>query len=388
MVRVITVTSGAAGVGKTSICMHLAAQLARRGRRVCLLDADCGETNASLSLGLEPRHTLEDLILYGAALGDVLIRNCHGFDIVPGSASVDWIDELTAEQIQRLAACLSQLNDYDFLLIDSATSTARNALSFAQTSPEVVLVITPAPISLPDAYSLLKLLSAEHPGKRIHVIVNKSTNQIIGRYSYGSFREVAQFYLGMQLALLGVVGEDPDMQAALQRQQTRVNGDAQTTAARNIGSLADQLLADNVARPEADMQSFCNRFLQSVETDDAGQMSAAYVLEIPVSRKQKLRQQLKSLSSQVDDLIKEIERLRQAPEVRQRAVHKPVTETSIAALADDSEAVTLQGETFSIYSTQSSNGGRQYYAWHSPDDSTESSEAVNVTLNEYLGLKR
>ena len=101
-----------------------------------------------------------------------------------------------------------------------------------------------------------------------------------------------------------------------------------------------------------------------------------------------MRQQVESLSSQVDDLIKEIERLRQAPEVTQRAVHMPVTETSIAALTDDSEAVTLQGETFSIYSTQSSNGGRQYFAWHSPDDCTESSEAVNVTLNEYLGLKR
>ena len=267
MARVITVTSGTAGVGKTSICIHLAAQLARRGRRVCLLDADGGGANASLSLGLEPRHTLKDLILYGAALDDVLIRNCHGFDIVPGSASVDWIDALTPEQIQRLAACLSQLDDYDFLLIDSATSTARNALSFAQTSPEVVLVITPAPISLPDAYSLLKLLYSEHPSKHIHVIVNRSTNQIIGRYSYGSFREVAMFYLGMQLPLLGVVGEDKDMQTALHRQQARVNADSQTAAARNIGSLADQLLADNVDQPEADMQSFCNRYLKSLEKE-------------------------------------------------------------------------------------------------------------------------
>ena len=388
MARVITVTSGTAGVGKSSICIHLAAQLARRGRRVCLLDSDGGETNASLSLGLEPRHTLEDLILYGAALDDVLIRNCHGFDIVPGSASVDWIDELTPEHIQRLAACLSQLDDYDFLLIDSATSTARNALSFAQTSPEVVLVITPAPISLPDAYSLLKLLYSEYPSKHIHVVVNKSNNQIIGRYSYGSIREVAKFYLGMQLALLGVVGEDPDLQAALHRQQARVNTDAQTAAAGTISSLADQLLADNVAQSEAHIQIFCDRYLKSLEKAEAGQMSAAYVLEIPVSRKQKLRQQFESLSSQVDDLIKEIERLRQAPEVTQRAVHMPVTETSIAALMDDSEAVTLQEETFSIYSTQSSNGGRQYFAWHSPDDFTESSEAVNVTLNEYLGLKR
>ena len=360
MARVITVTSGAAGVGKTSICINLAAQLARRGQHVCLLDADGGAANAGLSLGLEPRHTLQDLILYGVALDEVLIRNCQGFDIVPGSPGSDWIEGLTSEQLHHLVAALRQLDDYDFVLIDSSTSTARNVLSFAQTSAEVILVITPAPISLPDAYSLLKLLSSECASKRIQVVVNMSTNHIIGRYSYGSFRGVAKLYLGMQLALLGVVSEDKDMPAVLHQQQSPDNADSQAPAARDIGSLADQLLLENAVLPERDMQSFCNRYLAAVEVKDAEQISAAQVLEISVGRKQKLRQQLEYLSSQVDDLIKEIERLRQAPEA--------VTETSIAARESDSEAVSLQGETFSIYSTQSSNGGRQYFAWHSLDD--------------------
>jgi len=382
MARVITVTSGTAGVGKTSICINLAAQLARRGQRVCLLDADGGAANAGLSLGLEPRHTLKDLILYGVAVDEVLIRNCQGFDIVPGSPGTDWIEGLTSEQLHHLAAALRQLDDYDFVLIDSSTSTARNVLSFAQTSPEVILVITPAPISLPDVYSLLKLLSSEYASKRIQVVVNMSTNHIIGRYSYGSFTGVAKFYLGMQLPLLGVVSEDKDMQAALHQRQSPDNADSQAAAARDIGSLADQLLLENAVLPERDMQSFCNRYLEAVEAKDADQISAAHVLEISVGRKQKLRQQLEYLSSQVDELIKEIERLRQAPEATSRTVIEAVTETSIAALASDSEAVTLQGETFSIYSTQSSNGGRQYFAWHSLDDCQELSEPANITLNE------
>ena len=382
MARVITVTSGTAGVGKTSICINLAAQLARRGRRVCLLDADDGGANVSLSLGLEPRHTLKDLILYGVALDDVLIRNCQGFDIVPGSSTTDWIDALTSEQLHHLAASLSQLDDYDFVLIDSSTSTASNVLSFAQTSPEVILVITPAPISVPDAYSLLKLLSSEHASKRIQVIVNRSTNHIIGRYSYGSFREVAMFYLGMQLPLLGVVSEEKNMQTALHQQQALVNADSQAAAARDIGSLADQLLVENADQPERDMQSFCNRYLKAVEAKDAEQISGAYVLKIPVGRKQKLRQQVESLSNQVDDLIKEIKRLREAPEATQHTVTGPDTETSIAALASDSETVTFQGETFSIYSTQSANAGRQYFAWHGLDDCPESSEAVNIAVKE------
>ena len=373
MARVITVTSGTAGVGKTSVCINLAAQLVRRGQRVCLLDADGGGANVSLSLGLEPRHTLKDLILYGMALDDVLIRNCQGFDILPGSSSTDWITALTSEQLHCLAASLSQLDDYDFVLIDSSTSTADTVLPFAQISPEVILVITPAPISLPDAYSLLKLLHSENTGNHIQVVVNKSINHTIGRYSYGSYREVAKFYLGMQLPLLGVVSEDKHMQAVLRDQQALVNGDSPVAAVRDIGSLADQLLVENTDLRERDMQSFCDRYLKAVEVIDTGQIAAAYVLELSVSRKQKLQQQLEYLSNQVDDLIQEIDRLRQAPEATQRTEPEPLTETPIAALASDSQAVTLRGETFPIYSMQNSNGGRQYFAWHSLDDCPETS---------------
>jgi len=382
MARVVTVTSGTAGVGKTSICIHLAAQLARRGRRVCLLDADGGGSNAGLSLGLEPRHTLKDLILYGVALDEVLIRNCQGFDMVPGSTSVDWLDELTSAQLHHLGASLSQLDGYDFVLIDSSTSTAHNALSFAQTSPEVILVITPAPISLPDAYSLLKLLTSEHPEKRIHIVVNKSINHTIGRYSYGSFRELAQFYLGMQLPLLGVVSEDQDLQTALRPQQTPVSADSQAAAAGNISSLADQLLSENADHPEGELHSFCTRYLKAIGVTESGQMSAEYVLKVPVDRKQKLRQQFECLSKQVDDLIKEIVRLRQAPEAPQGTVPASVTETSIAALASGSEAAASLGETFSIYSTQSSNGDKQYFACHSPDDCPQTADPVTVSLME------
>jgi flagellar biosynthesis protein FlhG len=371
MARVITVTSGTAGVGKTSVCINLAAQLVRRGQRVCLLDADGGGANVSLSLGLEPRHTLKDLILCGMALDDVLIRNCQGFDILPGSSSTDWITALTSEQLHYLAASLSQLDDYDFVLIDSSTSTADTVLPFAQISPEVILVITPAPISLPDAYSLLKLLHSENTGNHIQVVVNKSINHTIGRYSYGSYREVAKFYLGMQLPLLGVVSENKHMQAVLRDQQALVNGDSPVAAVRDIGSLADQLLVENTDLRERDMQSFCDRYLKAVEVIDTGQIAAAYVLEIPVSRKQKLQQQLEYLSNQVDDLIQEIDRLRQAPQATQRTVPEPLKETPIAALASDSQAVTLQGETFPIYSMQNSNGDRQYFAWHSLDDCPE-----------------
>jgi flagellar biosynthesis protein FlhG len=378
MARVITVTSGAAGVGKTSICINLAAQLARCGQRVCLLDADGGEACIGLSPGHAPRHTLKDLLLYGVALEDVLIRSSQGVDIVPGSPDADGTVALTPAQLHQLAVSLSQLDHYDFVLIDSSTSTARNALSFAQASPEVVLVINPAPISLPNAYSLLKLLSSGAPSRRINVVVNKSVYQKIGRYTYSSFREVASFYLGMELSLLGVVGEDQDMAAA---GQALVAG-SQAPVARDIGILADQLLVENTALPEQGLRSFSDRYRKTLEVSDTEQVTAASVLKIPVSRKQKLKQQIEYLSSQVDELIQEVERLRQVPEATLDTVRSPVTETSLAALASEAEAVTLQGNTFSIYSRHNPTGGQQYFAWHSVDDCRETSGPVHTTVKE------
>lgn len=378
MARVITVTSGTAGVGKTSICINLAAQLARCGQRVCLLDADGGEAYTGLLPGHAPRYTLKDLLLTGVALDDVLIRNSTGIDIVPGSPDADGKVPLAPVQLHQLAVSLGQLEHYDFVLIDSSTSTARNVLSFAQTSPEVVLVITPGPISLPNAYSLLKLLSSGAPSRRINVVVNRSIYQKIGMYSYSSFREVASVYLGMDLSLLGVVGEDQDMAAS---GQALVAG-SQAAVARDIGIVADQLLVENTALPEQGLQSFCDRYLKTLEVNDAGQVTAASVLEIPVSRKQKLKQQIETLSSQVDELIQEVERLRQVPEATQGMVRAPVTETSLAALASDAEAVTLQGNTFSIYSRHNPTGGQQYFAWHSVYDCREKSGGVHTTVKE------
>ena len=258
MARVITFTSASAGVGKTSICANLAAQLARRGQRVCLLDADGGDVNSSALLGLEARHTLKDLIVYGMPLDCVLIRHHRGFDVLPGSADPDWMETLTSPRLEHLAASLRQLDAYDFVLIDAPVVTAPHALSLTQTSPEIILVITPAPISAPDAYSLLKLLSSGHPTKRIQVIVNKASNHILGRHSYGSYRDVARRHMGIQLALLGLVGVDTQRHSMLSG-QTAADGGWWSTTTGDIGKLAEQLLAEKTVRSVHNMQRFCDR---------------------------------------------------------------------------------------------------------------------------------
>lgn len=372
MARVITLTSGSAGVGKTIVCVNLAAQLARRGKRVCLVDTGGGEVNASVALGLEPRHTLRHLSHPGARLDDVLIRDCSGFDVLASACGDEWIAALPPAQLHRLLDALIQLDAYDFVLIDSTTATAAHTPVFAQFGAELVLVITPEPVSPREAYSLLSTLSSQYPEKRIHVIVNKYNNHIVGRYSYDSFKEIGGLYLGMQLALLGVIGETGPIPQALPRQQETMPG----TFVRSIGTLADQLLTEKATLPEQTMQSFCARYQGAVEAGCAAEQAVVEVLEMPVGRKQKLQREVEYLSKQVDDLIKEIERLRRAPQEVDRTTPESCTDTPLSGLASDAQSVTLQGETFSIYSMQRSNGSRQYFAWHSLDDCLETSASL------------
>ncbi len=382
MARIITVTSGTDGHGKSSICMNLAAQLARRGRRVCLLDADGGHANVSVALGLRPNLTLEDLVRSGTALSDVLLHHCDGFDIVPASSNSEWMGAMTSEQRRRLAACLIELERYDIVLIDSSSSRARNALSLALTSPEIVLVISTEIASHTGAYALLRLLRTEQPARHIRVVVNRSRNQTLGNLSYSHFQELAQFYLGVGLPLLGLVSEDEYMRNALHEQRTLVGRYPQAPASNDFGILADRLLVDHAEREE---QGFGGRFLIASETESSGEFSAAEPVQVTAAGQHKLPERLQSLSDEDYGLIQEMARpphdRRASAPLSAHPGSPPYrradscSERWLAAVAQDEQSVTVQGQTFSIYAIDRACGSRQQVAWHSSDDNLEASES-------------
>ncbi len=382
MTRIITITSGKAGVGKTAIAVNLAAQLAQRGRRVCLLDAGRGPANVSLMLGLMPQHTLRELLLGEATLSQVLIRNCHGFDIVPGSSRDRWITAPSDAQLCCLAEALYELNDYDFILIDSASGIARHMLAFLLAGPEVMLVITPEPGSLTDAYALLKSLYAEHYEGRIHLVVNLSINHTVGRYTYDKFKEIADFYLGAQLSLSGMLGDDPNMPRAMQEQPlVRTNPDS--VVARDIDQLADRLLLEQDRAHKTDMQTFLARYLHVNGVKTVQEMEAGGMQDAPARDSKNLQQQIDTLSTRIDQLIAEIQHLRSKasphadlytlPRTGRRESSASCTEICVA-INTEVEEVTVQGETFSIYHMQRSNGDTQRFACHSLDDNIQAPE--------------
>ncbi|TCK18392.1 flagellar biosynthesis protein FlhG [Thiogranum longum] len=391
MTRFVSITSGKGGVGKTSIAVNLSMQLAQRGKRVCLIDADWGLANVNVMLRLRPQHTLEDVIVSGLSVDAIMLRNIQGVDILPGSSGSERMARLSPEQLGRLANAMQALENYDFVIIDSSSGIARNVLALSLASPEVLMVITPEPTSMTDAYALLKLLYAESYQGRVQVIVNHSRNHSVGRHSYDRFREVVEFYLKLRLPLLGLVQEDERMQKAVLKQQALSSHSPESVAARDIGSLAGQLLLEDNSIKRVDTTTFWKRYLEtaghSITSSSCDEVAAS---EDETPERAELEDQIELLNAQVDALISEVTHLRQASEKPsdtsvvpldrgRRSLRSCCPERWVAELASGYEIAGEPDNSFPVYELEQPDGKVIHFACHSLDDAYENPQPQSTS---------
>jgi flagellar biosynthesis protein FlhG len=243
MARVLTVTSGKGGVGKTNICANLAIQLARQGFRTCLFDADLGLANVNILLKLYPEYNLEDVLFGNKCIDDIVINNHHGIDIIPGSSGVAKLADLDQKQIKQLIASFSKLQQYDYILFDTSAGISRNVISFCMAASQIILVITPEPTSLTDAYALLKVLSLNGHTEEVLVVVNQTKNVRIAKLAYNKLKDTVQKFLPINITPLGTVLKDAQVTEAVKEQEPFLLKAPQSLASRCIQSLTKQLLA-------------------------------------------------------------------------------------------------------------------------------------------------
>lgn len=242
MARIIGISSGKGGVGKTSISVNLALQLARQGQRVCLFDADLGLANVNILLGLQPRHTLADVIQGEVSLQDIIIRSPDGIDIIPGSSGIERMADLEPDQMQDLVSAFSDLDEYDWVLLDTSSGINRNVLCFSLSAPELLVVVNTEPTSLTDAYALLKILFHNEYAGSVQVVVNQCKSLAAGEQTYDKFRRAVRLYLERDIPLLGVIPQDSGMPEAVTAQQALVVRDPDSRAARRLHQMASDLL--------------------------------------------------------------------------------------------------------------------------------------------------
>ncbi len=252
--RVITITSGKGGVGKSSLAVNLGITLARRGRRVCIFDADTGLANVNILLGLRPRQGLEQVLAGTCAIEDVLLDGPHGLRVVPGANGIRDCVNLDAARQRRLVSELSRIEqDFDYLLLDTAAGISDTTLDFVGAGHRILLVITPEPTSLTDAFSLLKLALRRHPVV-CDVVVNMARSNDEAKSIYHRFRTAVQKYLHAQVQLLGFVPRDESLRSAVALQRPVALFADDDPSRRPFHRLADAL--ERSHEPNADGQTF------------------------------------------------------------------------------------------------------------------------------------
>jgi flagellar biosynthesis protein FlhG len=242
MPRVLTVTSGKGGVGKTNISVNLALDLSRQGHRTCLFDADLGLANVNILLGIYPDHSLEDLISRRKGIEEILITNENGFDIIPGSSGIERMADLESEQVDYLIDAFSKLETYDFLIFDTSAGVSRNVVSFCLSSSEIILIVTPEPTSLTDGYALLKILALNGFKGTAMVLVNQCKDMKDARDVFLKFKQAVHKFLPVSIMPVGSVVKDPHVVEAVKRQKPFVSLFPEADASRCIKNASRYIL--------------------------------------------------------------------------------------------------------------------------------------------------
>ncbi len=241
---VLSIASGKGGVGKTNIVANLGLALARSGKRVLVLDADLGLANIDIVLGLTPRYTLEHFLAGRKKLQDILIPGPEGMLILPASSGVPELVDLNETQKICLLNEMDQLSQrIDWLLIDTGAGISTNVLYFNLAAQESIIVVTPEPTSITDAYALIKILATRHQKKNFLILVNAAAGEGEAREVFRKISLVADRFLSsVSLDYLGFIPFDKHIPAAVRRQQALLEIFPQSPAGKSFADLSRLLL--------------------------------------------------------------------------------------------------------------------------------------------------
>ena len=221
--RVYAITSGKGGVGKTAVTANIAVSLARLGRKVLILDADLGLANIDVVFGLAPKYNLNHFFSGEQELSAILVEGPSGVKILPAGSGVQNFTRLDSHQKQRLLDGLDLMhNDFDFVLIDTEAGISENVTYFNTAAQEILVVTTPDPTAITDAYALMKLLSTQYHEKRFNLVVNQVQNDEEALDVYRKLTMVSNRYLDISIDFLGSIPADRQMIDAIRKQQVIV----------------------------------------------------------------------------------------------------------------------------------------------------------------------
>ena len=261
--RVIAITSGKGGVGKTNIVANLGFALSQLGKKVLILDADLGLGNIDVLLGLAPKYNLSHVIYEGKSIPEIILEGPGNMKILPASSGIQELTQLTKEQKIQILSKLDLLTDpFDVLLIDTAAGISSNVMYFNTTAQEIMVVVSPEPTSITDAYALMKVLSTKYSEKHFKLLVNLAANTQEADDVFRQLRLVADRFLDISLEYIGYVLSDQNVTKCVRLQRIVSEIYPDTIASKCFASLAQNICKSPPANfPEGETSFFWKHLL-------------------------------------------------------------------------------------------------------------------------------
>ena len=261
--NVYSITSGKGGVGKTAVVSNLAYALASQGKRVLILDADLGLANIDVVFGLTPTHNLNHFFSGEQELHDILVEGPLGIKILPAGSGIQNFTRLENHQKRRLLDGLDSMNNhFDYVLIDTEAGISENVTYFNTAAQEILIVTTPEPTAITDAYALMKLLSVQYHEKKFNLLVNQIRTEDDALDVYKKLTMVSNRYLDISIDYLGSIPEDRQMVDAIRKQKVISELLPTSKVSLAFNQLASRICAEPPqVYPKGNIQFFWNKLL-------------------------------------------------------------------------------------------------------------------------------
>ncbi|WP_347989944.1 MinD/ParA family protein [Methylomonas sp. AM2-LC] len=241
-VRVVAVTSGKGGVGKTNLSVNIGVASAKAGRRVAILDADMGLANVDILLGIFPKFNLSHVLSGEKTLKEIMVTGPSGLKIIPASSGIQRMTDLNVAEQAGIIRAFSEIeNDLDMLIVDTAAGISASVVNFARACQDIIVVVCDEPTSLADAYAYIKLLNRDYSLNNFHIITNMVQSSEHGQALFNKLCKVTDRYLDISLQYLGAVPQDEFLKKSVQKQTPVVEAFPQSKAAIAIKNLARKI---------------------------------------------------------------------------------------------------------------------------------------------------
>ncbi|NOV03150.1 MinD/ParA family protein [Paenibacillus planticolens] len=263
--RIITVTSGKGGVGKSNVTLNFALALQSQGYKVLVFDADIGLANIDVLMGVSSKYNLYHLLKKEKTIWEIIQKGSNNLDFIAGGSGFNDLLRLTEEELDYFAEQVMQLNGYvDFIIFDTGAGLSKETLKFILAAEETFVVTTPEPTSITDAYAIIKMVHSMGHDVSFKLIINRVTDRREGKHTADKIALVANQFLGIQIPTLGFVEDDSSVSKAVKKQVPFTIAFPNSPAAKSLHSLVDDYIKGYrvISTPSSGVKGFLNKMMR------------------------------------------------------------------------------------------------------------------------------